>query len=233
MGILDAVARGVARPADIARECDLALSTVARLMQQMADEGLLERDARDGGYALGSRLYGLVRSGANNVDPTLSVRPVLAEVRDLTEETTSLHVRNAGQRVCIAEVQSRHELRRVIPLGLALPLRGSATGDVLLAWAPRQEYKEELTRLALESEERREYQQHLAQVRTQGWSVVPHDWLDGVTGASVPVLDQGVAIAALSVAGPSFRFTLEVAESYVGHMQEAAVRLADKLALRA
>lgn len=232
MAILDVVANEPepTSPARVAETVDLSLSTVARLMRDMAAEGLLERSARDGSYSLGARLQQLVKAGAQNTDPMMAVRPVLAEVRDTTGETTSLHVRNQGQRVCVAEVQSRHDVRRVIPLGLALPLNGTATGEVLMAGAPPQERESEIEALGLSPRDRRILEKRLDKITERGWAMVSDEWQEGVTGLSAAVRDQGVTIAALSVSGPTSRFSPEWALEQVEFVVDAAERIAAHLA---
>ena len=232
MAILSAVADAPEpqTPARVARTTALSLSTVARMMREMADEGLLERSERDGSYALGTRLYRIVQAGARYSDPVSSIRPILTEVRDATGETTSLHVRNRGQRVCIAEVQSQHDLRRVVPLGLALSLYGTATGEVLLAGAPPEEREQELDDLGLSTSEHAELEARLTKIRAQGWAIVSDRWLQGVTGLSVAVRNQGTTIAALSASGPTSRFTPEIAENHVPLLIDAADRVATHLA---
>lgn len=232
MRILETVARsnepvGAAR---VTEATGLSLSTVSRLMQDLAGEAMLVRSARDGTYELGPKLFELARDGSRNADPVTAVRPLLRELRDVTEETTSLHVRNQGRRVCVAEVQSTHEVRRVVPLGLALPLIGTATGEILLAGAPEQEREREISESGLSATEEEGLRSRLQRLREQGWALVSDESLKGVTGLSVAVVDQGVTIAALSVSGPSDRFTEDVALSHLATVREFARRVEDRMA---
>lgn len=230
IAILEAVAANEqpTSAAQVAQSIELSLSTVARLMNQMADRQLLERSGRDGKYTLGARVFAIARAGADQHDLRTIALPAMEELRDVTGETVSLHVRAGHRRVCIAEVRSRHEVRRVIPL--SLPLYRSATGEVLLAGAPEQERLEEIDALNLSREERTELEARLERIRSTGWVLVVDEAVRGVAGLSAAISDGDLTLAALSVSGPSSRFTETVASSHVDALLQAAARLSVRVA---
>lgn len=217
------------RPSEIAQTLDLPLPTVARLMHQLADENLLHRSTRDGAYTLGPRFLALARVAASRLDLTELSRPALEELRDITGETASLHVLRGVQRVCICEVQSRHPVRRVVPVGLAQPLHGNATGEVLLAGAPEPERRAAIRAARLSAKERRALEGRLEQAREQGYLLVVDTWVKGLAGLSVPVEDGNTTLAAVSVSGPSDRLTEEIALSHVTTVINVARRLSHQL----
>ena len=229
VGILEAVAASK-RPvgaADVAQATGLSLPTVARLMQELVAQDMLHRSAHDRRYTLGPKLFTLARAAAAQLDGAALVRPVLDDLRDVTGETVSLHVLRGGQRVCVAEAPSRHEVRRVVPLGLTQPLVGTATGEVLLAGATAEERSRVLDSLGLAAPEQRELERRLERVREQGWALVVDDWRAGLAGLSAAVRDGGITVAALSASGPSARFTEKVARGHVDDILEAARQLSE------
>ena len=228
--ILELVAanRAPSGAAEVAVKMGLPLSTVARLMRQLADEGLLHRSSRDGRFTLGPRLYALARAATSQLDIAELARPIMEELRDVTGETTSLHVLRGTQRVCIAEVQSHHELRRVVPAGLPQPLEGTATGEVLLAGSPAPERQAAIDASGLSARERAALEERLERTRAEGYALAD-DWVDGLTGISVAVRDSEVTVAALSVSGPSSRFNREVAMGHLAATREAARLLSARL----
>lgn len=208
--------------AEVAEATGLSLSTVSRLMLQLADAGLLHRSDRERRYSLGPRLYALARAADQQIDVTAVARPRLEELRDKTGETASMHVLRGRQRVCIAEVPSHHSVRRVVPVGLAEPLLGSATGAVLLATRPAEERTDELDAEALEPAQRQSFEAAMDHARENGWALVVDDWVPGLTGFSAAVRDGQSTFATISVSGPSARFTREVAERHVNDLLDAA-----------
>lgn len=228
--ILDLVAwRGQpAGAAEVAQSMGLPLSTAARLMRQLADEDLLSRSSVDGRYSLGPRIFALAGAGVTSMDVAEVARPVLEQLRDATGETLSLHVLRGTQRVCVAEVQSRHKVRRVVPPGITQDLLGTATGEVLLADAPPAELEATIVRAGLGRAARGRLEQRLALIRTRGYAYAD-DAVEGLTGISAPVRAGGRTVAAMSVSGPSARFTAEVAERHAAALVAAVAALSASL----
>jgi DNA-binding IclR family transcriptional regulator len=231
VSILDLVsARGEPQgAAEIAQATGLPLSTVARLMRQLAEEDLLYRSSVDGRYSLGPRVFALASAGLSGVDVIADVaRPILHRLRDATGETTSLHVRRGQQRVCVDEAQSHHPVRRVVPRGLTQDLPNSATGEVLLAYAPEAEFETAMRRARLSQGDRNQLDRRLEEIRTKGYAL-REDPVEGITGISAPVRKGMEALAAVSIAGPASRFTRDAALDHSGTLLEAVDDLATSL----
>lgn len=206
----------------IARRVGLSLSTVSRLMRDLADAGLLDREAGTGDYVLGSRLVAMARSGAESSSLLRVALPVMESLRDLTQETVSLHVRNGDNRVCIAEVQSLQPVRRVVPQGLVVQLHCGATGEALLAHVPDNVLEGYLSRITISAEEMRRLRQKLEAIRRKGWEMAVDSVTPGVAGLAAPILAGDTGIASLAVSGPSFRWTETSMSRYVEPLVEAA-----------
>ncbi|CAA9450086.1 MAG: Transcriptional regulator, IclR family, partial [uncultured Rubrobacteraceae bacterium] len=155
VGILSLLAEGgPATLAGVVRGTGLARPTAYRLLTALEAHGLVARE--DGRYSLGSRLLGwgggAVGSGLVEV-----ARPVLAALRDRTEESTQLYVREGERRVCVASVErTGGGLRDAVPEGAVLPLEQGSGGRVLLAWS--------------EGAEGGPNAEGLAEVRDWGWA---------------------------------------------------------------
>src|SRR5215470_8104426 len=137
VAVLETVAagRGPVSPSAVAGKIGLSLSTTSRLMGELAQEGMLELADGRGRYVLGPRLISLAHAALDGRDLAEVATPLLRDLRELTGETVALHVRRNGDRVCIANAESRHQVRRVVPVGATVPLHTGATGEVLLAFA--------------------------------------------------------------------------------------------------
>lgn len=226
VAILESVVahRGPATPARVSTEIGLSLSTVSRIMRDLADEQMLDR-LDDGSYLLGSRLFKLVRDARAGGDAMATVHRVLGELRDRTGETASLNVRRDDTRVCIASVDSRHELRRVVPVGDAIPLVGTATGNVLMAELPAAEQTALIDR-SRAAGSRVELLAQLRDTAERGWAVQADRLLTGVTGVAVPVRAGDRVLAALTLSGPTSRLPAEIVEKIVPDIEDAARRIA-------
>ena len=138
IAILEAVADDsvAATTTAISTRVGLSLSTTSRLVKELEQEGLIERTYDNGPFTLGGRFLALARSAIQPASLLNAALPVMEELRDLTQETVSLHIRQRDVRVCIAQVESRRQVRRVVPVGYEVGINVGATGEVLLAGFP-------------------------------------------------------------------------------------------------
>jgi IclR family acetate operon transcriptional repressor len=225
---LVAASSGPAAPAEIAQRVDLPLSTVTRLMRQLADEDLLFR-TETGHYMLGSRIFALASVGLAGIDFVEVVRPTLTALRDRSGETVSLHVMRGTQRVCVAEVQSDRQVRRIIPPGTINGLCGTATGEVLLAGASAAEIDAAARSAGLDAAERAALDTRLAQIRRRGYAINDH-FGDDLTGISTPLRSGTETLAAISISGPSGRFGHAVAARFAETLLQETEALSRRLA---
>jgi IclR family transcriptional regulator, acetate operon repressor len=227
VAILESVAgaRVPATAARVAAESGLSLSTVSRIMRDLAEDQLLDR-LDDGTYLLGSRMFRMVRAAREGGDAMATVHRVLSDLRDRTGETASLNVRREDSRVCLASADSRHELRRVVPVGDAIPLVGTATGEVLMSGLSAAEQTALIDRARHAAGSRIALLARIRAAAEQGWSVQSDGLIAGVTGVAVPVLNDSQVIAAVTLSAPSTRLPLESAPQVIPDLQDAARRIA-------
>lgn len=226
VAILECVARAVtpATPARVAGETSLSLSTVSRIMRELAEEDMLERSP-DGTYLLGTRVYNLVANTPLRGDRSACINRILQDLRDLTGETTSLLVRRGDQRVCVASATSRHQLRRVIPIGDTINLVGTVPGDIFLVNATEAE-RDALVSAVLSGAARTTQLNRMRFAAEHGYSAYEAEAAsEGLTGIAVPVLAGNEICAALALSGPSARLSVEKAESWLADLRIAAKRL--------
>jgi DNA-binding IclR family transcriptional regulator len=136
MVVLDAVVRaGPSSLASLVESTGFSRATAHRLAVALETHGLLRRDAA-GRFALGLRLVGLGRDAADGWPLQERAEPVLAGLRDDTGESVQLYVRDGDDRLCVASLESPHELRTMVALGARLPLALGSAGTVLRGEVP-------------------------------------------------------------------------------------------------
>jgi DNA-binding IclR family transcriptional regulator len=232
IAILEAVAdhSSDATTTSIATRVDLSISTTSRLMRELEQEGLIERTYENGPYTLGRRFLALARSAIQPASLINAALPVMEELRDLTQETVSLHVRQRDLRVCIAQVESRRQVRRVVPVGFEVGINVGATGEVLLAGFPPPDLASYVDSLGIDTAERAALEVRLEQIRRDGWALTVDLVEDGLSGIAAAVIAGGQTIAALSISGPSARWTVSVMRGSVPDMLDAVRRISLRLA---
>ena len=119
---------------EITRLTGLPPSTCQRLVQNMVREGYLDRD-RDR-YRIGMRLVQWSMPGTFALDIVRLIKPILHELRDRTEESACLYIRDGAFRTVVAVAETRHVIMRPFHVGQVLPIHAGAPGKIFLAFDP-------------------------------------------------------------------------------------------------
>ena len=204
VAILRVVGEGPTTFRELCERTGISRATAHRLAQGMEVVGLLRR-GEDGAYTPGLALIGLGRAALEAFPLTTVAAPVLRRLRDQTGESAQLFVVEEGERLCVAAVDSGHELRTIVPVGARLPLDVGSAGRVLAG-----------------------------DVEPGRWVESVGERAPGVASVSAPVCDgDGQMVAAVSVSGPIERVTRSPGERFgevvVGAAGEVEAALAHRL----
>lgn len=213
---------------EITRRTGLPASTCQRLVQNMVREGYLDRDGDR--YRIGLRLVQWSMPGTFALDIVRLTKHILQELRDQTEESACLYVRDGALRTIVSVADTRHVIMRPFRVGQVLPLHAGAPGKIFLAFDP--EAREallgtELTEFTTSTPtgmERLDQQSGVA--RAQGYSAAFGERHIDVGSISAPVFGHtGELAAVLGIGFPIQRVGPEDA-SRLGPVVAAAARSA-------
>lgn len=200
---------------DIAQAVTLHKATTHRIVTTLMSFGYIER-AEDGQrYRLGLRLADLGYKVIRRMDLRTEAQPLLADLTRRLGETSDLCVYDRGQVLYLEVVQANHALTIAAAVGRSLPVHATASGKVLLAHMPEQEREailgRELDRHTPHTvTDPAELRRQLEAVRARGYAVDDEELEAGIRAVSVPVRNrEGAVIAAMSIAGPATRLTVE------------------------
>jgi DNA-binding IclR family transcriptional regulator len=140
-------------------------------------------------------------------------RPAMEELRDKGGEEIALYVVEGDRRVCVARVQSLHEIAKVGPVGTYYPLHAGASGKVLLAYLPEDQRNaiikgrlEKYTSLTIT--DCKKLEKDLMAIRDKGYAVSRGEREPDAFSVTAPIWDaSGKAVASISISGPNFRLT--------------------------
>lgn len=192
--------------AEIGRRANLPSSTAHRIVDDLVDSGLLERDGR-GRVRLGMRLWELAHRGSRALRLREAALPFMEQVQARIREHTQLAVLEDGEALFLERLSDPDAGLNVARIAGRLPLHASSSGLVLLAHAPRSVF-DAVVAAGLERRtpetivDPAQLEARLAEVRSRGF-VIAHGSVSEVsTGVAVPVKDRGEVVAALSVVLP-------------------------------
>lgn len=200
-------ARTVQTTTEIGRRADLPSSSAHRIVNELVDAGLLERDD-DRRVRVGMRLWEL----ATRASPALRLRhaalPHMERVQARVHHHTQLAILEEDEALFIERLSAPGSATTPTRVAGRLPLHASSSGLVLLAYAPNDLRERVLagplvavTPTTIVDPET--LRRALAEIRTRERAIAPGSIDEAWAGVAVPVRDEtGTVIAALSVAVP-------------------------------
>lgn len=200
-------ARTVQMTAEIGRRAGLPSSSAHRIVGELVEAGLLERDDQRR-VRIGLRLWELATRSSQALALRQAALPAMERVQSRTREHTQLAILEQDEALFLERLSEPTAGSNVIGVAGRLPLHASSSGLVLLAFGTR-ELRERvlagpLTALTSATPvDPTVLRRKLAEVRALGFAIAPGYVEDVSTGVAVPVLDESRSVAAaLSVVLP-------------------------------
>jgi DNA-binding IclR family transcriptional regulator len=239
VAILDLLAReGWRAGAEVARELGVHRSTALRLLGTLERHALVERDPKTAKYRLGRRLPQLASVVTGELDLRSVARPVCEELAEATGETVTLDVLEGDEIVPIEQSTASAAFVSVNWLGRRTPVHCTASGKVILAFAP-DPIRARLLGRPLERRTPRsivevaELEKQLSATREGGFARTFEELEVGLDAIAAPIYSAvGQVVAALDVSGPAHRFQASGGPDLVVLTREAAADVSRRLGFR-
>jgi len=239
IAILDLLGQGGWRTgAEVARELKVHRSTALRLLATLERHSMVERDPRTAKYRLGRRLPQLASVVTGEIDLRLEARPICEGLADALGETVTLDVLAGDVIVPIEQATASASVVGVNWLGRRTPVHCTASGKVILAFAPDAVRRRLLAgplerRTPQTITEAAALEAQLAAVRESGIARTFEELETGLDAIAAPVRSaDGEVVAALDVSGPTSRLRAPGRPELVSLLQQAAAELSADLGFR-
>lgn len=225
---------------DIAHAVGLPKPTVFRILGTLDSGGLVFREPGGKEYTAGNRLADFGLSVMMNNSVRALRRTIVARVAGQIGETCNLTFLAGEQVVYVERVETRWPLKVELGTGTRVPLHCSSSGKLFLSMMTRAQRHAVVENLVLTRYTDTtitgvaELEAELDTIRARQVSVNNEEYLAGLVGLAVPVLDAGGRIAfALAIQAPAARMTAASAIEHVPYLREAAQALAATLGAQA
>jgi len=207
MRVLEAIGEGdrSLSAAEVARRTDLPISTAYRIVEDLVEAQVLERDDRRRVY-IGLRLWELVIRSPRVSSLREVALPFMEDLNAVVNQHTTLYIVDKGEVLCLEMLSSkRSNSVNVMRPGSRLPILASAPGIVLAAFS-QASVKEEFLKGKITAFtqytiiDRDVLRKIVAETRKTGFALTS-GWIHAEsTGLAVPIIgDDGTAVAALSI----------------------------------
>jgi DNA-binding IclR family transcriptional regulator len=201
--------------AQITDALHLHKSTVHRFLMVLERHRMVERTP-EGNYRLGLKLYDLGNRAVQQYDLRDRVTPYLRQLVNELGETAHLCIMEKALVVYLEKIEPSRSVKMTSRIGTSNPVFCTAVGKAMLSVLPADEAKDVMSRIryvkltnkTLTSEQ--ELLRDLERTRRRGYAIDDEEVEDGVRCVGAAILDdKGYPVAAVSVAGPSFRMTVQ------------------------
>jgi DNA-binding IclR family transcriptional regulator len=213
---------------EVAAGTGINRTTAHRLLASLHRRGWIERSADSAAYRPGLRYLALVRASLAGRDFVDEVRPTMERLSLLSRETVHLGVLDNHDVLHIEKVDSPEIVGVSSRVGTRAAPHVTGLGKALLASGPDEEldaYIEHAGKRSLPPSafDQEAFRAEIALARRRGYSIDDGESSPGVRCLAVAVRDVGGSpLFAISLTGPSRRFTAERMASCVPEMLAVA-----------
>lgn len=216
----------------------LAPSTIHRLFELLAREGMVEQDKRDRSYRAGPEFFRVAAQVVSRYDLRTIALPIMREVVAACEETCvlGLYLPTVHKMTLAERVDSTLLLRYQLPMNNHLSLLSGASGRSILAFLPPEQIdlilrqEKETATSGQANPSRIKLSQELKAIRAHGFAVSRGEIIEGAMAIAAPVIGaEGSAIASLGVTAPNERMLRVGVQRVSALVQEKAKNLSIRL----
>lgn len=209
--VLDLLARkGALGVRGVAGALALPVGSVHRLLNDLAEESVVEKDA-EGAWRLAHRLLGIVDMQLESVGFHRLAHPFCEAIAAEVGETVNVNILSGDGCVVVDKVRGNERMQLDWRVGARGPLYCGGSAKAILAYLPEAEQK----RIARQPKPRftkytlttsGELLDELDRIRGRGYAIDNQEIVLGVFCVAVPILDrQSRPVGAISISGPSVK----------------------------
>jgi DNA-binding IclR family transcriptional regulator len=214
---------------EISRAIGLAPSTTHRLLAALASREFLQQNPKSKKYQLGVKIFQLGSSVANRFGIRQAALVYMEKLSAESGETVNLGVLNRDEVIYLEKILNDDPIRVELQVGHAVPAHCTAMGKAMLAFQPPEKLEEIIASIRFEKRtgttitDVETLRRELAAIQSQGYSIDDGELIEGIKCIAAPVvLSAKGAVAAISIAGPSFRLNAERVGVLVPMIKKAA-----------
>lgn len=212
---------------ELARRTGLSRPTLYRLLHTLQQKGFVLADGEPQRFRLGPAIGHLAHVWTAGIDLSTVAEQGMQRLQAATGETVALFTRMGTERVCVAEIPSRHPLSFKRGVGYRERVALGASGRVILAHLDAATVETAVKAGPLPFARER-FDHDLAEIRRRGWGASRNELIEGAVAIAAPFFRAGGAVAgSLAVFGPAVR--IDVART--GEFGQLLAREAQQLSI--
>lgn len=222
---------------ELSQKLGIHKSTVSRLLHMLSDHGFLQQNRDTRKYMLGRAVAEMGNAALRSLNhETITIaQPYLNALCEAVGESVALEVVSGADVLLAYHCEGQGHIRFSFQLGERVPLHVAAGAKTILAHSPPEFLdhclKGRLNRYTPNTiVSKKQFRQLLEEVRRTGLAYDRGERYEDTRAIGAPILNhEGIATAAVVIAGPAFRLTSEFLESVAQPLQRTAAEISRRL----
>ncbi len=198
-------------------------ATVYNIAATFTSMGYLEQDPETQKYSLGLKLLHFGYIINSHITLSTAMEPYLQKIADATQETVYFGIPHEGKVLYLDTKTPSAQFQRPI-LGEKAPMYCTGLGKCMLAYTPEEfgNLPEELSAYTVNTiTSRNRLWEELGKIRERGYAIDNMEHEFGISCVALPLFGQSrKVIGAVSVSGPSLRFTAQTIPTIYATMRD-------------
>ena len=224
------------RVSEVAKFSGMNRTTTHRLVTSLARESWVARIGDNRSFTLGPGFLAFCHQSIGTRNMLSEILPFAEELTRVSHETTHIGVLVNHKLLHVFRVRSNRQLGLASEIGDVGEAYCAALGKVLLAGCPESYLEEYLRHIRLLAQtpntitDRRQFLKEIERIRDSGFALDREESSLGVVCLGVRIAgDRPDTVVAMSVTGPSSRFSVQRATTLAPRAIEIAHRAAESL----
>ena len=215
----------------MAKEMGLEKSNVHRTLTTLLALGYVQKDVATSRYEPTLKLWELGMKVVTRHPVVRAARPFMQMLHQQTQETVHLTILDGIDNIYLDQIKAPVPVRIMPTPGHRVPAFFPASGRVQLAHRPNVE--ELFAEFRAHHPRGKEIkfatiQKEFAVIRQQGFTCTESGWSNGINSLAAAILGRdGMAVAAIALAGPAERLTKQRMESLADQVLNACTQAGD------
>lgn len=199
---------------EVAADLDQSAATAYRVLSTFAARDVVEFEEVNQTWSIGPGAFRMGSAFLRRTSVVERARPTMAALMDSTGETANLGIERGGKVLFVSQVETHESIRAFFPPGTQSPMHASGIGKALLSTFDPQKVSRIMRATTMEAFTSKTIttlpalETELEAIRSKGYAFDDEEKTMGMRCVAAPVYDaSGLAVAGLSVSGPTSRMT--------------------------
>lgn len=214
---------------EICEMTGISIATVHRILQELVECGFVVKDHEQKRYRAGFEAWNFAMRLKQTDFLHEAAKDEMKRLNDLSLETIHLIAIEGEQGVYIDKLGAKNSIGLRSQIGRRIPLFCTGGGKALLAYQTESWIEGYLTRVSLEKYTtntivtKKALMRELEIIRIQGYALDNRENHSDIICVAAPVFNaSGEAICSIGISAPDYRFSLDMALSYVDEVKQSA-----------